>query len=151
MAERLDFEVRNFLRPSEEVKIALDTLTVQRDGGNDVGQASPSPDWKRRRVLAVVTHRNQSENQEGRCVQVLCSGWVCNMPRRPTCERSCYKFYGNSHSTDANPISFSFSVYSYSNTVPMRPDNLAWKCSAYTRSSVILPYQWHKRSDPRML
>lgn len=71
MAERLDSEVRNFLRPSEEVKIALDTLTVQRDGGNDVGQASPSPDWKRRRVLAVVTHRNQSENQEGRCV--LCS------------------------------------------------------------------------------
>lgn len=63
MAEKLDSEVRYFLRSSEDVRITLETLIIPRDQQDD------PQDSKNRRVLAVVTHQNQfGEEEEGRCV-----------------------------------------------------------------------------------
>jgi hypothetical protein len=69
MAEKLENEVRYFLRSSEDVRITLETLIVPGDAEEDGLQRSPESVGKNRRVLAVVTHQNQAgEEVEGRYV-----------------------------------------------------------------------------------
>jgi hypothetical protein len=61
MADRLENEVRYFLRSSEDVTVTLETLIV--------GKRAEEDNEKNRRVLAVVTHQNDTrEEEEGRCV-----------------------------------------------------------------------------------
>ena len=61
MADKLENAVRYFLRPSEDVKVTLETSIV--------GKRTEEDDGKNQRVLAVVTHQNEAgEEREGRCV-----------------------------------------------------------------------------------
>jgi hypothetical protein len=62
MADKLDNAVRFFLRPSEDVKITLETLIAGK-------RTAEEDDGKNQRVLAVVTHQNEAgKESEGRCV-----------------------------------------------------------------------------------
>jgi hypothetical protein len=61
MANKLENEVKSFLRPSEDVKITLETIIA--------GKRIEEDDGKNQRILAVVTHQNEvGEEREGRCV-----------------------------------------------------------------------------------
>ena len=71
MAEKLESEVRYFLRPSEDVNFTLETFLVRKYIEKDISQWSQDPNGKNMRVLAVVTHHEQveeEEREEGRCV-----------------------------------------------------------------------------------
>jgi len=78
MADKLENAVRYFLRPSEDVKITMETLIV--------GKRMEEDDGKDRRVLAVVVHQNEAgEEREGRC--------VCVFYRPRTVDRAVHQWY----------------------------------------------------------
>jgi hypothetical protein len=63
MADKLENEVRYFLRASEDVIITLETFVVRNCVEEDTSQRDPDSNGKRR-VLAVVTHQGQAEDEE---------------------------------------------------------------------------------------
>lgn len=65
MAEERDADIRYILRPSEDVKFALDAFIITRGQVDSL----PTTTYKNKAVLAVVTHRTRiAAEEEGRCV-----------------------------------------------------------------------------------
>jgi hypothetical protein len=64
MADKLESEVRYFLRPSEDVNITLETFLVRKYIEENTSQWSQDSHAKNTRVLAVVTHHEQVEEEE---------------------------------------------------------------------------------------
>jgi len=78
MAEELEADVKDVLRPSEDVKITLGAALIVR---GEVDTLSTNSD-KNKAVLAVVTHRNRvTDEEEGRCVFSMRLGF--NSKHRP--------------------------------------------------------------------
>lgn len=62
MAEQLHYAVRSLLRSSEEVRVILETaVTLEPTSGVD---GSSERDSFNRRILVVVTHRDEVDGRE---------------------------------------------------------------------------------------
>jgi|SRR5882762_9001432 hypothetical protein len=70
MADKLENEVRYFLRPSEDVIIVLETSIVDRHATiKEEASGKTDYDWKDGILFAIVTHWNDARDvEEGRCV-----------------------------------------------------------------------------------